>query len=121
MAILDIAVAALKNFTGATDSVKKGGAASVVVLAVGAVLVSLGITLPLGIGILSMAEVQSVALIIGPIVTAITKDSQKQAIDQLADHLQVSASHIQSMIPQIQASFPKNENQPTNPKDWSKK
>jgi uncharacterized membrane-anchored protein len=90
MSALSLITAAVKNFQP-TTSVLAGGAASILVCAIGAVLVAVGVA----------------------IVTALVPDSVNQQLNGLAQTLQVDVGKLKSFIPQEYYSdddFPKERN-----------
>ncbi len=94
-------------------SVWVGGGASVLVVALGAVLVALGVAIP-PIGILglttatplTMGMFTALAIPVGHLVTSLVPATRKQQIDALAVKIGVDAEHLKSFIPQVVASFP---------------
>ena len=119
MSALSLITAAVKNFQP-TTSVLAGGASSVLVCAVGALLVAAGIAIPpigfLGLTAatpLTMTMVMSAAVPIGHVVTALVPDSVNQQLNGLAQKLQIDVGKLRSFIPQEYYSdddFPKDRN-----------
>jgi hypothetical protein len=119
MSVLSLITAAVKNFQP-TTSVVAGGAASILVTALGAVLVAAGVAIPpigiLGLTVatpLTMTMVMSAAVPIGHIVTALVPDSINQQLNGLASKLQIDVSKLKSFIPQeyyAPDDFPKEPN-----------
>ena len=119
MNALSLVTSALKNFQP-TTSVLAGGASSILVCAIGAILVAAGVAIP-PIGILgltaatplTMTMVMSAAVPIGHVVTALVPDSVNQQLNGLAQKLQVDVGKLRSFIPQEYYSpddFPKDRN-----------
>ncbi|MDE1901300.1 MAG: hypothetical protein KGI37_06635 [Alphaproteobacteria bacterium] len=106
MNALSLVTSALKNFQP-TTSVLAGGASSILVCAIGAILVAAGVAIP-PIGILgltaatplTMTMVMSAAVPIGHVVTALVPDSVNQQLNGLAQKLQVDVEKLRSFIPQ---------------------
>lgn len=119
MSALSLITTAVNNFQP-TKSVLAGGAASILVCAIGAVLVAAGIAIPpigfLGLTAatpLTMTMVTSAAIPIGHLVTAIVPDSANQYLNGLAKKLQVDVENLRSYIPHEYYSdddFPKGRN-----------
>ena len=106
MSALSFIAAAVKNFQP-TTSVMAGGAASILVCALGAVLVAAGVAIP-PIGILGltaatplpMTMVTGAAVPIGHIVTALVPDSLNQQLNGLAQKLQIDVGKLRQIVPQ---------------------
>ncbi len=105
---LAIGMAALKNFT-VTDSIKAGGAASILTVAIGSLLVALGVSVPFLDVPLTMAMVTSAALPIGHIVSALVPDSYNQQLTSLATKLQTNVENIKMVLPQAVHDYPANK------------
>ncbi len=106
MSALSFATAVVKNFQP-TTSVLAGGAASILICGIGAVLVAAGVAIPpigfLGLTAatpLTMTMVMSAAVPIGHIVTALVPDSVNQQLNGLAQKLQIDVGKLKSIIPQ---------------------
>lgn len=100
-----IALSALKNFQ-LDQSVISGGAASIATVGIGAVLVAMGVSVPLLNVPLTMAMVMGAAIPIGHFITALVPATKSQQADALAIKIGVAAEHLNSFIPQIIKSFP---------------
>jgi hypothetical protein len=106
MSALSFVTAVVKNFQP-TTSVLAGGAASILVTALGAVLVAAGVAIP-PIGLLglttatplTMTMVMSAAVPIGHVVTALVPDSLNQQLTGLARKLQIDVDKLRNLIPQ---------------------
>lgn len=106
MSALSFITAAVKNFQP-TTSVLAGGAASIIVCAIGAVLVAAGVAIPpigfLGLTAatpLTMAMVTTAAVPVGHLVTALVPDSLNQQLQALAQKLQINVEKLKRIIPQ---------------------
>lgn len=105
MTALAVASSSLKNFQ-LSASVIAGGGASVLTIAVGAILVALGVTVPF-IGIpLTMTMVTSAAVPIGHIVTALVPDTYNQQINALASKVQTDVETLKMIVPQVECTYP---------------
>lgn len=112
MNILSIASSAMKNFS-VPDSVRAGGGAAVITVAIGSILVALGVSIPVLNVPLTMSMVLGAAVPIGHIVTALMPDSVKQQVDALGKKIGVQVSDLKTMVPQIEASYPAQSSPPT--------
>lgn len=104
MSVTSVALTALKNFQP-TTSVVAGGAASVLVYALGSILVAAGVSIPF-IGIPTMGMVAIASPLIGHIVTALVPDSVNQQLSGLATKLNVSVNDIKAVLPDVQYEYP---------------
>lgn len=104
MSALDFAFTLLKNFNP-TASVKAGGAASMLIYAIGLGLVTANVALPV-IGVPTMAMVGGAAVVIGHIVTSLVPDSFNQQVNAMASKLNVSVDDLKASLPDVQASYP---------------
>lgn len=102
---LGVATGALKNFNP-TASVLAGGGASVIVFAIGCILVATGVSIPFLNIPITMTMVAAAAPTIGHIVTAFVPDTYNQQINALAIKVKTSAENIKSIIPQTYAEYP---------------
>lgn len=107
-----IATGAVRNFQP-TTSVLAGGAASIIICAIGAILVAFGVVIPpigfLGLATatpLTMTMVMSAAVPIGHIVTSCVPDSVNQQLNGLAKKLQVAVQDIKVITPQVTYTYP---------------
>lgn len=106
MGALSFITKAVKNFQP-TTSVLAGGAASVLVCGIGAILVAADVAIPpigfLGLTAatpLTMSIVTSAAVPIGHLVTALVPDSLNQQLNALAKKLQIDVERLRKIIPQ---------------------
>lgn len=104
MSAFSIFKGAVMNFQP-TNSVLAGGAASVLVYAIGACLVAGGVSIPY-IGVPTMAMVGLASPVIGHVVSAFVPDSDKQLVSGLANKLRISVTDIRNVLPQFEDSFP---------------
>lgn len=108
-----LAKATVGNYFTADKSVLAGGGASVLTVAVGAILVAAGVAIPpiaiLGIHAaipLTMPMFLAAAAPIGHFVTAYVSPTLNESINALAKKIGVGAEHLKSFIPEVQASYP---------------
>lgn len=105
----------LKNFQ-LDKSIKAGGFASIITVALGMALVAAGVVIPpISIGGLilvatatpvTQAMVFAAALPIGHLVSAVVPAKLNEQLTALADKLGVSLDHIKSFVPEIEATYP---------------
>lgn len=109
--VISIASSALKNFNP-TTSVLAGGGASILVFAIGCVLVSAGVAIPVLNIPITMTMVAAAAPAIGHIVTSFVPDSYNQQINALAAKVKTSAENIKAIVPQTYVEYPQDANVP---------
>lgn len=95
-------------------SVWSAGGASILIFAAGAVLVGVFGGIPAFAFIpaipFTMTEVAPVAIAVGHFVASYVSPTKKQAIDQLAEKIDVDVSHLKKFIPEIQETYPAGVN-----------
>lgn len=99
----------LANYTPPA-SVLAGGGASILIFLVGCALVAGGVTLPLGIGPVTMTMVAAAAPLVGHFVTTLVPDTYNQQINALAKKVDASVEDLKEVVPQVAYTYPTDKN-----------